>query len=84
MEISVNDTNRLVEIWLTNAEKADPILRASLQDIYDKFKKKKYLVAVFKSGNCGLYEQTRDLLLYNRQRLAEREVQREKTQQMIM
>ena len=84
MEISVNDTNRLVEIWLTNAEKADPILRASLQDIYDKFKKKKYLVAVFESGNCGLYEQTRDLLLYNRQRLAEREVQREKAQQMTM
>ena len=83
MELSVNDANRLVEIWLTNAEKADPVLRAGLQGIYNTFKKKKYLVAVFESGNCDLYEQTRELLLYNRQRLAEQEVQREKAQQMM-
>lgn len=84
MELTVKDERKLVEIWLTNAEKADPVLRASLQSIYDKFKKKKYLVAVFESGNGDLYAQTRDLLLYNRQRLAEQEVQREKAQQMTM
>ena len=76
MEMTVKDERKLVEIWLTNAEKADPVLRAGLQGIYDTYKKKKYLVAVF--------EQTRDLLLYNRQRLAEQEVQREKAQQMTM
>lgn len=80
MEMTVWDARRLVEIWLTNAEQADPGLRASLQGIYDTFKKKKYLVAVFESGTCGLYEQTRDLLLYNRRRTAEQEVQREKAQ----
>lgn len=84
MELTVKDERKLVEIWLTNAEKADPVLRASLQGIYDKFKKKNYLVAVFESGNGDLYAQTRDLLLYNRQRLAEQEVQREKAQQMTM
>ena len=84
MEIIVKDERKLVEIWLTNAEKADPVLRAGLQGIYDTYKKKKYLVAVFESGNCALYEQTRDLLLYNRQRLAEQEVKREKAQQMTM
>ena len=84
MEMIVKDERKLVEIWLTNAEKADPVLLAGLQNIYDKFKKKKYLVAVLESGNCDLYEQTRDLLLYNRQRLAEQEVQREKAQQMTM
>ena len=84
MELTVKDERKLVEIWLTNVEKADPVLRAGLQNIYDKFQKKKYLVAVFESGNCDLYEQTRDLLLYNRQRLAEQEVQREKAQQMTM
>ena len=84
MELTVKDEQKLVEIWLTNAEKADPVLRASLQGIYDKFKKKQYLVAVFESGNGDLYAQTRDLLLYNRQRLAEQEVQREKAQQMTM
>ena len=52
--------------------------------VYDTYKKKKYLVAVFESGNCDLYAQTRDLLLYNRQRLAEQEIRREKAQQMTM
>ena len=84
MEMTVKDERKLVEIWLTNAEKSDPVLRASLQGIYDKFKKKQYLVAVFESGSGDLYEPTRDLLLYNRQRLAEQEVQREKAQQMTM
>ena len=84
MELTVKDERKLVEIWLTNAEKADPVLRVGLQSIYDKFKKKKYLVAVFESGNGDIYEQTRDLLLYNRQRMAEQEVQREKAQQMTM
>ena len=84
MELTVKDERKLVEIWLTNAEKADPVLRAGLQGIYDTYKKKKYLVAVFESGNCDLYAQTRDLLLYNRQRLAEQEIRREKAQQMTM
>lgn len=80
MEMTVWDARRLVEIWLTNEEKADPGLRAGLQGIYDKFKQKKYLVAVFESGPCGLYDQTRDLLLYNRRRMAEQEVRQEKAQ----
>ena len=84
MEMTVKDERKLVEIWLTNAEKSDPVLRAGLQSVYGTYKKKKYLVAVFESGNGDLYEQTRDLLLYNRQRLAEQEVQREKAQQMTM
>ena len=62
MEMTVKDERKLVEIWLTNAEKSDPVLRAGLQSVYDTYKKKKYLVAVFESGSCDLYEQTRDLL----------------------
>ena len=48
MEMTVKDERKLVEIWLTNAEKSDPVLRAGLQGIYDTYKKKKYLVAVFR------------------------------------
>ena len=44
MEMTVKDERKLVEIWLTNAEKSDPVLRAGLQGIYDTYKKKKYLV----------------------------------------
>ena len=69
---------KLVEIWLTNAEKKDPVLREGLKDIYDKYKKKKYLVAVYESGEKDLYQGTLDLLAYNKRRSAELEVQREK------
>ena len=80
MEINVKDEKRMVEIWLSNAEKRDPVLRESLKDIYDKFKKKKYLVAVFESGEKVIYQGTLDLLAYNKRRCAELEVQREKKQ----
>jgi len=80
LEINVKDEKRMVEIWLSNAEKRDPVLRESLKDIYDKFKKKKYLVAVFESGEKDLYQGTLDLLAYNKRRCAELEVQREKKQ----
>ena len=78
MEMNVRDEQQLVEIWLTKAEKKDQELRAGLKDIYDMYKKKKYLVAVYESGEKDLYENVRDLLVYNKRRSAEREVQREK------
>ena len=66
MEMNVRDDQKLVEIWLTNAEKIDPVLREGLKEIYAKYKTKKYMVAVFESGKGDLYENTRDLLLFNR------------------
>ncbi|MCC8091500.1 MAG: hypothetical protein LIO55_09020 [Oscillospiraceae bacterium] len=78
MEMNVRDDKQLVEIWLTNAEKKDPTLREGLNDIYDKFKKKKYLVAVIESGEKDLYRGTLDLLAYNKRRSAELEVKQEK------
>ena len=83
MEMNVRDDKKLVEIWLTNAEKIDPVLREGLKEIYAKYKAKKYMVAVFESGKGNLYENTRDLLLYNRRRNAEREVQQEKKQRAV-
>ena len=61
MEMNVRDDQKLVEIWLTNAEKIDPVLREGLKEIYAKYKTKKYMVAVFESGKGDLYENTRDL-----------------------
>lgn len=80
MEMDVRDDKKIVEIWLTNAEKNDPVLRESLKDVYAKYKAKKYLVAVFESGSGDLYQYTRDLLIYNRRRSAQRAVQQEKKQ----
>lgn len=80
MELNVRDDKKLVEVWLTKTEKADLELREGLKDIYDKFKQKKYLVAVYESGEQDLYQNTLDLLKWNKRRIAELEVQREKKQ----
>lgn len=78
--MNVRDEQKTVDIWLTNAEKNDPEIRRSLEEIYREYQQKKYLVAVFESGSQDLYQNTLDLLRYNRQRSAEREVLREKKQ----
>ena len=71
MEINVQDDRQLVEIWLTNAEKNDLAVRERLKPVYPEYKKKKYLVAVYESGNRPLYQSILDLLAYNRRRSAE-------------
>lgn len=80
MEIDVSDDLRMVAIWLTNAEKNDPQVREGLKRVYDQYKKKKFMVAVYESGSRDLYGCTRDLLVYNKRRIAELDVQREKWQ----
>ena len=76
MEISVRDAQKIVEVWLTNSEKNDPAVAARLQPLYRAYQKQKYTVAVFQSGNADLFGCTRDLLRYNRKRVAELETLR--------
>ena len=83
LEIHVRDDRGLVVIWLSNAEKKDPSLREGLKGIYDKYKKRKYQVAVFESGEGDLYSSTLELLAYNKRRCAELEVYREKQRTAI-
>lgn len=78
MEMNVKDDVQIVEIWLSNAEKNDKQIRDSLQVIFDNYKKKKYMVAVFESGEKDLYQGTLDLLAYNRKLSAQKQVQRDK------
>lgn len=84
MEINVRDDSKIVEIWLTNTEKRDSALRESLKPLYAKYAQQKYLVAVFLSGERELADATSDLLCYNRKRLAEKEVQRQRQQGMVL
>jgi len=78
LEMNVKDDVQIVEIWLSNAEKNDKQIRDSLQVVFDKYKKKKYMVAVFESGEKDLYQGTLDLLAYNRKLSAQKQVQRDK------
>lgn len=82
--MNINEQSKIVELWLTRAERDDPALRESLKPIYRQYKDQKYLVAVFLSGEEELYQQTRDLLRYNRRRQAEKEVQSMKQAEMSM
>lgn len=84
MEIHVKSDSKLVEIWLTNAEKQDTAIREKLKPLYQAYKEKKYLVAVFESGEGDLATATSDLLCHNRKRLTQLEVQREKQRALVM
>lgn len=84
MRMEIREQNKIVELWLTREERDDSAFRESLKPIYQQYKDQKYLVAVFLSGEEDLYQQTRDLLLYNRRRQAEKEVQAEKRAGMVM
>ena len=75
MEINVFDDKKLVEVWLTSAEKNDSALRGSLPPFYREFKDKGYLVAVFESGEGDLFGSTLSLLLHNREALAKRDLE---------
>ena len=72
--MEVREQSKIVELWLTRAERDDPAFRESLKPIYQQYKAQNYLVAVFLSGEEELYQQTRELLFYNRRRLAEKQV----------
>ena len=78
MEIQVRDDMKLVTVWLTRAEQEDAAIREQLNKLYTDYKAKKYMVAQFHSGTEDLYCNTRDLLLFNRKRIEELAVQREK------
>ena len=84
MEINVRDSNKIVEVWLTREEKHNANLRERLKPLYQEYKAKKYLVAVFESGERNLEELTGSLLGYNRKRTARLEMEREKRQGMEM
>ena len=71
MEMRIN--KKIVEIWLTRAERNDPVLRKKLKTVCADYGRE-YTVAVFESGNGELYQNTLDLLRYNRQLSAEETV----------
>lgn len=70
MELKIDPGKKLVEIWLTKAEREDAALQAKLKPLYKKYKFQGCLVAVFSSGTQDLADTTSDLLCYNRKHLA--------------
>ncbi len=63
MEICVNNSLKIVEIWLTRAEQDEKTYQL-IQPLYEKYKK--YKVAIFESGHGDLLDFTTGLLIHNR------------------
>jgi len=71
LEVRVHEDMKLVEVWLTRQEQADNAIREQLQQMYQDYEARKYMVAQFHSGGGDLYAITRDLLIFNRKRIEE-------------
>ena len=81
LQIDVLDNKKTVAVWLTRAERSDEAVRARIEGLCREYKPKKYQVAVYKSGREDLHTSVLDLLAYNKRRIAELQVQREKAAQ---
>ena len=79
MVIKEHADMKSVEIWLTKQEQEDAALHQQLQKLYQNYSRRKFKIAQFHSGAGSLYDATRDLLLFNRKRIAEIENRREKS-----
>ena len=80
----MRDSSKIVEVWLTKEEKRDARLQERLKPLYREYKEKEFLVAVFESGEQNLEELTGGLLGYNRKRVVQLEMEREKQQDMAI
>ena len=78
MEINIRDDQKIIEIWLSKAERDDPGLSNTLRKLCVEYGPRKYTVAVFKSGEEDLCDLTSGLLLTNRRKLAEVETAQER------
>lgn len=54
------------------------------QESSGKYKVQNYMAAVCYFGEEDLYQQTKDLLRYNRRRVVEKEVQEQRQQAMVL
>lgn len=78
MEVRVHKDIKLVEVWLTRQEQTDAEILKQLRQMYQDYKRRKYMVAQFHSGGGDLYAITHDLLIFNRKRIEELAVALEK------
>ena len=67
IELTVHDEIKFVEIWLTKQEVRDEKLRRRMKILYERYKEKKYFVAVYESGSRDLMDGMKSLLKYNRE-----------------
>ena len=77
MEFILDKKHKFAEIWMTNADQADPEVEAQAQRLCKEWHAKGYLPVIYRSGKEDLYEMTSALLISNRNRMARREAEAE-------
>lgn len=80
LQIDILDNQKIVAVWLTKAERDDKSVMARLRSEY---KAKKYTVAEYHSSSGDLHTSVLNLLAYNKRRIAELQVQRDKEEAKI-
>ena len=83
MMIRVSDEKKLVEVWLTRSEHSNQAANEALRKLCKPYAEKKYTVVYFTSGQADLYDQTLELLRYNKRRSAQVEVEEQKKAQQV-
>ncbi len=78
MFLEVSEKDKIAYYWLSKEEKADDKLRASLQPQYKDWNKKGYAVCTFLSGTGDLVELTKELLIHNKEVIAEQRVRKQR------
>ena len=81
MEFILDEKHKFAEIWMTNADQADPAIEAQAQRLCKEWRAKGYLPVIYRSGKEDLYEMTSALLVSNRNRMARREAEAERAAQ---
>jgi len=84
MEVDVHAEQKMVCIWLTHADEHNPAVQRQLKPLYKKYSTQKYTVAVFHSGHDDLEDLTRALVVYNRKRLEEARMEKEKQETPLL
>lgn len=76
MQIDIYRGQKIVCIWLSKKESSEYNFERNpvLAPLFDGYKKMKYQIAVFMSGPGDLYDSMFGLLLYNRRKMAEKEL----------
>lgn len=78
MRIQTNDEKKIVTIWLTGDEQANPECGAFLDSLVRTWQAKSYIPVIFRSGKNDLYDSTAGLLLHNRDTAVKKEMEQEK------
>jgi len=66
ININVKDSEKIVEVWLTIAEKSSMVQKRLLNKLCQEYKLQKYIIVVYQSGSRNLADTIISLLLHNR------------------